>query len=377
MLRLEMFLMNVESLMPGVQNLWSEVKLFLLSAETLPVLLISNAVTVVLMCVMSVEKCAYLFVLSMFRCEMFTSRGTVSSKMWNLLFSLSQMVMSGLRLVTMIFWVSFLPILRKTRLPNGRSGLVNPVGARAPPPCAATFPGGKTSSTAAHSLMRHFCFSHRQLSLFAAAFLAITTPPHLEVCDCGAIQQIVRRVRGWSRSRFYSSWHGRQPPFKWTNTTWMPGPGLRTGTCSAFPPLWDLWSFYVEIKQDVSESHLLKSKKIHGLPVVLNSHVFESFLQWKFGKVSGFLLHGSASFAFNFEETKKFFLEQDFREHIPCKNLTQPQLCTIPMVGHPQCRVVPLNLPSIRFYCIIMSYATQRNSEQTTTRNLPAIKSLW
>ena len=33
-------------------------------------LLISNAVTVVLMCVMSVEKCAYLFVLSMFRCEM-------------------------------------------------------------------------------------------------------------------------------------------------------------------------------------------------------------------------------------------------------------------------------------------------------------------
>ena len=59
-----MFLMNVESLMPGVQNLWSEVRFFLLSAETLPVLLISKAVTVVLMCVMSVEKCAYLFVLS-------------------------------------------------------------------------------------------------------------------------------------------------------------------------------------------------------------------------------------------------------------------------------------------------------------------------
>ena len=98
-----MFLMNVESLMPGVQNLWSEVRFFLLSAETLPVLLISKAVTVVLMCVMSLEKCAYLFVLSMFRCEMFTSRGTVSSNMWNLLFSLSQMVMSGLRLVTMIF----------------------------------------------------------------------------------------------------------------------------------------------------------------------------------------------------------------------------------------------------------------------------------
>ena len=55
-----MFLMNVESLMPVVQNLCSEVKLFL-SAETLPVLLISNAVTVVLMCVMSVEKCSNLF----------------------------------------------------------------------------------------------------------------------------------------------------------------------------------------------------------------------------------------------------------------------------------------------------------------------------
>ena len=97
-----MFLMNVESLMPGLQNLWSEVKLFLLSEETLPVLLISKAVTVVLMCVISVAKCAYLFDLSMFRCEMFTSRGTVSSNMLNLLFTLSQMVMSGLRLVTMI-----------------------------------------------------------------------------------------------------------------------------------------------------------------------------------------------------------------------------------------------------------------------------------
>ena len=52
-----MFLMKVESLMPDLQNLWSEVKLFLLSEETLPVLLISKAVTVVLMCVMSVAKC--------------------------------------------------------------------------------------------------------------------------------------------------------------------------------------------------------------------------------------------------------------------------------------------------------------------------------
>ena len=102
MLRLEMFLINVESLMPDLQNLWSEFKLFLLSEETLPVLLISKAVTVVLMCVISVAKCAYLFDLSVFRCEMFTSRGTVSSNMLNLLFTQSQMVMSGLRLVTMI-----------------------------------------------------------------------------------------------------------------------------------------------------------------------------------------------------------------------------------------------------------------------------------
>merc|ERR1711928_12209 len=54
------------------------------------------------MCLISVAKCAYLFDLSMFRCEMFKSRGTVSSNMLNLLFTLSQMVMSGLRLVTMI-----------------------------------------------------------------------------------------------------------------------------------------------------------------------------------------------------------------------------------------------------------------------------------
>ena len=92
-----MLLMKVESLMPDLQNLWSEFKLFLLSEETLPVLLISKAVTVVLMCVISVAKCAYLFDLSVLRCEMFTSRGTVSSNMLNLLFTLSQMVMSGLR----------------------------------------------------------------------------------------------------------------------------------------------------------------------------------------------------------------------------------------------------------------------------------------
>ena len=100
MLRQETFLTNIESLMPGLQNLWSAVRRFLLSEETFPRLLISNAVTVVVMCVISVEKCAYLFDLSMFRWDIFTSRGTVSSKMWNLLLILSQMVMLGLRLVT-------------------------------------------------------------------------------------------------------------------------------------------------------------------------------------------------------------------------------------------------------------------------------------
>ena len=95
-----MFFTNVDNLMPGLQNLWRAVRRFLLSEETLPRLLISKAVTVVLMCVMSVTKCAYLFDLSVFRWAMFTSSGTVSSNMWNLLFTLSQMVMSGLRLVT-------------------------------------------------------------------------------------------------------------------------------------------------------------------------------------------------------------------------------------------------------------------------------------
>ena len=47
MLRQEMFLTNIESLMPGLQNLWSAVRRFLLSEETFPRLLISNAVTVV------------------------------------------------------------------------------------------------------------------------------------------------------------------------------------------------------------------------------------------------------------------------------------------------------------------------------------------
>ena len=66
MLRLEMFFTNVDNLMPGLQNLWRAVRRFLLSEETLPRLLISKAVTVVLMCVISVTKCAYLFDLSVF-----------------------------------------------------------------------------------------------------------------------------------------------------------------------------------------------------------------------------------------------------------------------------------------------------------------------
>ena len=57
MLRQEMFLTNIESL----QNLWSAVRRFLLSEETFPRLLISNAVTVVVMSVIVVAKCAYLF----------------------------------------------------------------------------------------------------------------------------------------------------------------------------------------------------------------------------------------------------------------------------------------------------------------------------
>ena len=81
MLKQEMFLTNIESLMPALQNLWSVFRRFLFSEETLPRLLISNAVTVVVICVISVEKCAYLFDLSKFLCDMFMSRGTVSSNM--------------------------------------------------------------------------------------------------------------------------------------------------------------------------------------------------------------------------------------------------------------------------------------------------------
>ena len=90
MLRLEMFFTNIDSLMPGLQNLWRAVRRFLLSEETLPRLLISKAVTVVLMCVMSVTKCAYLFDLSVFRWAMFTSSGTVSQWSARVVFSISR-----------------------------------------------------------------------------------------------------------------------------------------------------------------------------------------------------------------------------------------------------------------------------------------------
>ena len=100
MLREEMFFTNVLSFMLGLQNLCSAVNRVLLSAVIFPVLLTSNAVTFVVMCVISVGKCAYFLDLSRFLCSMFTSSGTVSSKMSNLLFVLSQMVISGLRLVT-------------------------------------------------------------------------------------------------------------------------------------------------------------------------------------------------------------------------------------------------------------------------------------
>ena len=87
-----------------------------------------------------------------------------------------------------------------------------------PLPAADTFLGGKFSSTAAvlHALCTTYAtllHLNHQLSLFATAFLPLSTPPHLEVSDCGAIQQIVRRTRGWSRSRFYSRRTAGNLPF--------------------------------------------------------------------------------------------------------------------------------------------------------------------
>ena len=81
MLRLGMFFTNVDNLIPGLLNLWRAVRRFLFSEETLLKLLISKAVIVV---VMSVTKCAFLFHLSVFCWAMFTLIGTASPKMWNL-----------------------------------------------------------------------------------------------------------------------------------------------------------------------------------------------------------------------------------------------------------------------------------------------------
>ena len=100
MLRQEMFLMKVLCLIPGVQNLCSDCKCDLFCDVMWPVLLTSNDVTLVVMCVMSVVKCAYLLVLSVCLCSILLSRGTVSSNMSRVFFSLSQIVMSGFRFVT-------------------------------------------------------------------------------------------------------------------------------------------------------------------------------------------------------------------------------------------------------------------------------------
>ena len=83
-LRLEMFFTKVLSLVSGLQNLWMRASLLLFSVVTLPRLLISKAVTVVEMCVMSVRECAYLLVFSRCLVSMFLSRGQVSSNIWNL-----------------------------------------------------------------------------------------------------------------------------------------------------------------------------------------------------------------------------------------------------------------------------------------------------
>ena len=81
MLRLGMFFTNFDNLIPSLLNLWRAVRRLLFSEETLLKLLISKAVTVV---VMSVTRCAFLFHLSVFRWAMFTLTGTASPKMWNL-----------------------------------------------------------------------------------------------------------------------------------------------------------------------------------------------------------------------------------------------------------------------------------------------------
>ena len=100
MLRLDMFFIKVLCLVPGLQNLCSVDKRFLFSDVICPRLLISKAVTVVLIFLMSVRKCAYLLDFSKCLVSMFLSSGQVSSKIWNLLCVLSHMVISGFKFVT-------------------------------------------------------------------------------------------------------------------------------------------------------------------------------------------------------------------------------------------------------------------------------------
>ena len=90
-----MFLMNVESWMPGLQNLWSEVKLFLLSRWN-----VASAANFKSChcCVDVCDVCGKVRILvCLVNVPLWNVHINVSSNMWNL----SQMVMSGLRLVTM------------------------------------------------------------------------------------------------------------------------------------------------------------------------------------------------------------------------------------------------------------------------------------
>ena len=82
MLRLgKFFHIYVDNLILGLLNLWRVVRRLFFSEETLLKLLISKAVTAV---VMSVTKRAFPFHLSVFCWAMFTLTGTASPKMWNL-----------------------------------------------------------------------------------------------------------------------------------------------------------------------------------------------------------------------------------------------------------------------------------------------------
>ena len=78
-----MFFLKLPSLMPGLQNLCRACKWVWFLCVMWPVLVISNAVTDVCKCEISVRKCAYLLVLYSCCLSMFVISGHVSSKMWN------------------------------------------------------------------------------------------------------------------------------------------------------------------------------------------------------------------------------------------------------------------------------------------------------